>query len=141
VVREIWFIVTLVTHSSGVSSSWVGWGIHHKCKHSLNPTRLYVSGWVESRRSVLIESHNMLGYCMGIEWWIYIWLYDENVVGSSLPCLLYDCLVCGCSFLAMIINLIDGSKWVRFPRSTRKWRFHCLAIWAGFYISFLHYFR
>jgi len=28
-----WFIVTLVTHSSGVSR-----GIHHKCKHPLNPT-------------------------------------------------------------------------------------------------------
>ena len=44
-----WFIVTLVTHSSGVSR-----GIHHKCKHPLNSTRLYVSGWVESSLSVLI---------------------------------------------------------------------------------------
>ena len=44
-----WFIITLVTHSSGVSR-----GIHHKCKHSLNSTRLYVSGWVESSLSVLI---------------------------------------------------------------------------------------
>jgi len=26
----------------------------------------------------------------------------------------------------MIINLIDGSRWARFPRSTRKWRFRCL---------------
>ena len=44
-VRENWFIVTLVTPSSGVSSSGVSRGIHHKCKHPLNPTRLYVSGW------------------------------------------------------------------------------------------------
>jgi len=36
---------------------------------------------------------------MGTGWWKYIWLYDENVVGSSLPCLLYGCTVCGCSFL------------------------------------------
>jgi len=64
VVRENWFIVTLVTHSSGLSR-----GIHHKCKHPLNPTKLYVSGWVESSRSVLIESHNMLGWCLDIEWW------------------------------------------------------------------------
>ena len=48
-VRENWFIVTPVTHSSGVSR-----GIHHMCKHPLNLTRLYVSGWVESSRSVLI---------------------------------------------------------------------------------------
>jgi len=26
-------------------------------------------------------------------------MYDENVVGSSLPCLLYGFLVCGSSFL------------------------------------------
>jgi len=134
VVRENWFVVTLVTHSLGVSR-----GIHHKCKHPLNSTRLYVSGWAKSRCSVSIESDNMLGCCMDIEWWKYIWLYDENVVGSSLPCLLYGCLVCGYSF--MFINLIDGSRWARFPRSARKWRFRCLAIWVGLYISFLHGFR
>ena len=47
--RENWFILTLVTHSLGVSR-----GIHHKCKHPLNSTRLYVSRWVESSLSVLI---------------------------------------------------------------------------------------
>ena len=36
-----------------------------------------------------LKSHNMLGCCMDI----------ENVVSSSLPCLLYGCLVCGSSFL------------------------------------------
>ena len=67
-VRENWSIVTLVTHSSGVSR-----GIHHKCKHPLNPTKLYISGWVESSRSVLIKSQNMLGWCLDIEWWeIYL---------------------------------------------------------------------
>ena len=42
----------------------------------------------ESSRVILywLESHNMLGCCMDIEWWKYIWLYDNNVVGFSLPC-------------------------------------------------------
>jgi len=35
-------------------------------------------------------------------------------------------------FLAMIINVIDRSRWARFSWSTRKWRFRCLAIGAGF---------
>jgi len=70
-VREIWFIVTLVTHSSVMSSSGSSRGIHHKCKHPLNPTKLYVSGWVESSRVVVywMKSHNMLGCYMDIEWW------------------------------------------------------------------------
>jgi len=29
-------------------------------------------------------------------------------------------------FLAMIINLIDGSRWARFQKSARKWRFCCI---------------
>ena len=33
----------------------------HKCKHPLNPTELYVSGWVESSRSVLNEESYMFG--------------------------------------------------------------------------------
>jgi len=96
-VREIWFIVTLVTHSSGMSSSGSSRGIHHKCKHPLNPTKLYVSGWVESSRSVLNEEswHAWLLYGYGMMimyltvWWI--------CVGSSLPVLLHGCVVCGCS--------------------------------------------
>jgi len=31
----------------------------------------------------------MLGCCMDMEWWQYKWLYDEYVIGSSLPVLLY----------------------------------------------------
>jgi len=33
--------------------------------------------------------------------------------------------------LAMIINLIDGSRWAKFSWSTREWQVRCLAIWAG----------
>ena len=50
-VRENWFIVTLVTHSSGVSR-----GIHHKCKHPLNPTKLYVSDESSRVKSSRVES-------------------------------------------------------------------------------------
>jgi len=86
VVREIWLIVTLVTHSSGVSSSGVSRGIHHKCKHPLNPTKLYVSGWVKSSRSVLIESHNMLGWCLDIEWWeIYLDCMIKMLLALAYP--------------------------------------------------------
>jgi len=118
VVREIWFIITLVTHSSGVSR-----GIHHKCKHPLNPTKLYVSGWVESSRSVLIESHNMLGWCLDIEWWeTYLDCMIKMLLALAYP--VYVWLSCmWFFFLAMIINLIDGSRWARFQRSARKWRF------------------
>ncbi|QCE15610.1 hypothetical protein DEO72_LG11g2622 [Vigna unguiculata] len=38
-----WWCPICIT-SSGVSSSGVSRGIHHKCKHPLNLTRLYVSG-------------------------------------------------------------------------------------------------
>jgi len=32
--------------------------------------------------------------------------------------------------LAMIINVIDRSRWAKFSWSTREWRVRCLAIWA-----------
>jgi len=106
VVREIWFIVTLITHSSGVSSSGVSRGIHHKCKHPLNLTRLYVSGWVESNRSVLIwNAITCLGdVCMWDCDRIYDWLMKS--FGSSLP-FCFCCVSC-CVVLpfAMIINLL-----------------------------------
>jgi len=38
--------------------------------------------------------------------------------------------------LAMIINLIDGSRWAKFSWSTREWWFRCLAIWAGVFFMF-----
>jgi len=39
-------------------------------------------------------------------------------------------------FLAMIINVIDGSRWARFSWSVRKWRFRCLVfsqVWILFF--------
>ena len=72
--REYWFIITLVTHSSGVSSSGVSRGIHHKCKCPLNPTKLYVSGWVESSRSVLFGRSKHAGGVMYVWWTVYMYL-------------------------------------------------------------------
>jgi len=46
-----------------------------------------------------MKSRNMFGCYMDMGRWKYIWLYDEYVIGSSLPVLLYGCIVCGCSFL------------------------------------------
>ena len=81
-----WNIVTLVTLSSGVSRD-----IHHKCKHPLNPTKLYVSGLVESSRVLVywLEGHNILGWCMYIWLWKYTWLRDKTTFGSSLPFYLF----------------------------------------------------
>jgi len=42
--------------------------------------------------------------------------------------------------LAMIINLVDGSRWARFSWSTREWRLCYLAIWAGSHTSFFRVF-
>jgi len=42
--------------------------------------------------------------------------------------------------LAMIINLVDGSRWARFSWATREWRLRYLAIWAEAYTSLLHVF-
>jgi len=125
VVREIWFIVTLVTHSSG----WAAQGrAEVSTSASIRWIRLSYTYSDESSRVVVywMKSHDMLGCCMSMGWWKYNWLYDEYVIGSSLPfcCLLYV-LWCGFSF-AMIINLIDGSRWTRFSWPARKWRFRCL---------------
>jgi len=42
--------------------------------------------------------------------------------------------------LAMIINLIDGSRWAKFSWSTREWRFRYLVIGVISYTSFRHVF-
>jgi len=126
-----WFIVTLVTHSSGVSSSGVSRGIHHKCKHPLNPTRLYVSGWVESESRVLFEKsehvwmiYKMLGLCDGML------LFDE-LFYSSLPCL-FVWLSCMWFFsLCDDHQFIDVSRCERCSPSTGKRRLRCLATWTG----------
>ncbi|QCE11190.1 hypothetical protein DEO72_LG10g2423 [Vigna unguiculata] len=72
--------------SSRSSSSGSSRGIHQKCKHPLNLTKLYLTRFVA--------------------WLCCMWLF----------------------FLAMIINLVDGSRWARFSRPTREWRFRYLAI-------------
>jgi len=43
-------------------------------------------------------------------------------------------------FLAMIINLVDGSRWARLSWSTREWRLRYLAIRARSRTSFFHVF-
>jgi len=120
-----WIIVTLVTHSSGVSSSWVSRSIHHKCKHPLNPTRLYVFGWVESSLSVLIWK---VITCLDdvcildcgvylIAWW--------NLFGSSLP---FACLIICMLFFYLCDDhqFIDGSRCERYSWSTVERWFCCI---------------
>jgi len=43
----------------------------------------------------------MLGWCMDIEWWELYFDCMIYVVGTSLPGLLYGCLVCGSYFLRL----------------------------------------
>ena len=81
-VRENWFIVTLITHSLGVSSSGVSRGIYHKCKHPLNPTRLYVSWWVESSRVVVYRLKVIT--CLVVVWI----LNGENIFDCMMRMLL-----------------------------------------------------
>jgi len=56
-----------------------------------------------------MKSHNMFGCYMDMRWWKYIWLYDEYVVGSSLPILLHGCVVCGCSSLRWLSTWLMGA--------------------------------
>jgi len=116
-----WNIVTLVTLSSRVSSSRMSRGIHHKCKHPLNPTRLYVSRWVESSLSVLI-------------WKVITCLDDVCILdcesiydcmiksfGSSLP---FACLIALCVVLLPLrwSSIIAGSICERYSWSTgERW--------------------
>ena len=80
----IWNIVTLVTLSSGVSR-----GIHHNCKHSLNSTRLYVSGWVELSLSVLIWK--VITCLDDVCWTVKVYLFTwQNLFGCRLP---FACLI------------------------------------------------
>jgi len=95
-----WFIVTLVTHSSGVSR-----GIHHKCKHPLNLTRLYVSGWVVSSLVYCLRSHDIFGWHILLGLCNSMWLHDK--LFSTLAYPLFVWLLCvWFSLLAMIINLL-----------------------------------
>ena len=114
-------------------------GIHHKCKHPLNPTRLYVSRWVKSSLSVLIwKVITCLGdVCMldyerifDCIWW--------NLYGSSLPYLFvwFSCML----FFSFCDDhqLVDMSRCEKHSRSTGKRQFRyivCLGwtshlVWA-----------
>jgi len=95
VVREIWFIGTLVTHSSEMSSSESSRDIHHKRKHPLNPTKLYVSGWVESSRSVLNESHNTFG-----------WLYEYGMMNIYFNCMMNMLLALAYPFCCVVVMYV-----------------------------------
>ena len=96
-----WFIVTLVTHSSG---GWAvrGWAEVSTTSASIRwiwPDYMYPD---ESSRVLVywLKGHNLLGWCMYIGLWKYICLHDKTNFGFSLPfcCLLYV-LWCGFFFL------------------------------------------
>ena len=97
-----WFIVTL---SSGVSSSGVSRGIHHKYKHLLNPTRLYVSGWIESSLSVLL-------------WKVITWLDDICVLDCGD---VSDCMINIFWALAYPSVVVCSAVWV----SLLRWSSTC----------------
>ena len=44
-----------------------------------------------------MKGHDMFGCCMSMGWWKYNWLYDEYVIGSGLPFLLF--VVCSVVWL------------------------------------------
>jgi len=125
-----WFIVTLVTHSSGVSR-----GIHHKCKHPLNPTRLYVSGWVDRVLVYWLEGHNMLGWCVYIGLWKYIWLHDKIFLTLAYPLLVW--LPCMLFFyLCDDHQFIDGSRCERYSWSKSERWFRCI-VYLGWTSCFI----
>jgi len=88
-----WFIVTLVTlvtHSSGVSSS--GWAEVSTTSASIRwirPDYMYPdeSIWV---LVYWLGGHNMLGWCMYIGLWKYIWLHDKIFLAIAYP---FTCLI------------------------------------------------
>jgi len=102
-------------YSLGVSNSGVSRGIHHKCNHPLNPTRLYVPNELSRVLVYWFESHNML------ECFMYCWLckcirlHDEIILCSSLPYFYCGVFCCVVLYFAMIINLL---MWA-YGRNTR----------------------
>ena len=120
-----WFIITLVTHSSGVSSS--EWG------EQRYPPQVQASAKSDQviciRMSrVLVywfESHNMLGCCMYIGLWKYTWLHDENLFGSRLP---FACLIACMLFFYFcdVHQFIDGSRCERKLWSIGERRIRCI---------------
>ena len=129
----IWFIVTLVTHSSGVSK-----GIHHKCKHPLNPTKLYVSGWVELSLSVLFWK---IITCLGD---VYIIdresIYDCMI--KPLLALAYPSVFVVCSTVWYSLLRWSSTYWCEQMRGTpmfnREVMVPLLSLWIDFCLWALH---
>jgi len=113
-----WFIITLVTHGSGVSSS--GWAEVSTTSASIRwirPGYMYPD---ESSRVLVywLESHNLLGWCMHIGLWKYIWLHDKIFLALAYP---YFWLPCMLFFYPCDDHqFIDGSRCERYSRSTGK---------------------
>ena len=136
-VGEICFIATLVIHGSGSSSSGSSRGTHTSASiRWIRPSYMYPD---ESSRVVVywMKSHNLFG------------CYVDEIVKIHL----IACWICWldlaypfcCMFvmyvavlLAMIINLVDGSRWARSSWSTREWWSSSLAIRARIRTSFFH---
>ena len=126
-----WFIatlITLVTHSLGVSSPRVSRGIHHKCKHPLNPTGLYVSGWVELSLSVLI-------------WGVITWLDDVWIIdcGSIFVCMIKPLLALAYpSVIVVWYSLLRWSStcWYEQMRGTRMANREVMVPLLSFWIDF-----
>jgi len=105
-----WDIVTL---SSRVSSSRVSKKFHRKCKHPLNPTKLYISGWVVSSLSVLFASHNMIGWHIFIGRWNNMYLYDKLFYTLAYP---FACLVA--LYVVLLILRWSSIYWCEQMRET-----------------------
>jgi len=74
---------------------------------------------------IVLEGHNMLGWCMQYWLWKYIWLYGKTSFGSSLPFLIW--MSCMLSFnFCDDHQFIDGSKCERYSWSTGERGFRCL---------------
>jgi len=61
---------------------------------------------------------------------VVVWIWNGDNISdcmmNMLLALAYPFCCMWLFFLAMIINLIDGSRWVRFSWPTREWWFCCL---------------
>jgi len=135
-VRENWFIVTLVTHSSGwaevsTTSASIRW---------IRPSYMYPD---ESSRVVVycLESRTFLfDICIMDCEYVYIWLYWWNDFGSSLP---FVCLIVLCVVLLFCDDhqFIDVSINKRFSRSTGERWLRCVAhlgwSWCFILLGFL----
>jgi len=125
-----WFIVTLVTHSSGwaevsTTSASIRW---------IRPGYMYLD---ESSRVLVywFEGHNMLGWSVYIGLWKYIWLHDEIFLALAYPLLVW--LPCMLFFyLCDDHQFIDGSRCERYSWSTGE-RWLCCIVYLGWTSRFI----